>query len=180
MRKSDSESPRRSARNTSRAGKKLLMSCGASCTLAMALVFALLAYAAWQFESGAWPDTAVTAGEDLPDFVTNLLLENQILEPGEEILYFYSLAITDYLGDGNVLTDRRVISYSRSEDGMLFSAARFAEVERIESDYAQGALEDTALTVETEDGAIHLLLSTENGGDRVFVAELERRVAQEN
>ncbi|MHC4378821.1 MAG: hypothetical protein ACYS26_19640, partial [Planctomycetota bacterium] len=73
------------------AGKKILIGCGAGCTLMMALVFGLVAYVTWQFASGAWPGTAVTAGEDLPDFVEELLLENQILEPGEEILYFYSL-----------------------------------------------------------------------------------------
>lgn len=146
----------------------------------MALAFGLVAYVAWQFESGAWPDTAVTPGEDLPDFVADLLLENQILEPGEEILYFYSVAITDDLGGGNVLTDRRFISYSRSEDGIPLSAASSSEVQRIETDYAQGTPEDTALMVETEDCAIHLLLSTESGGDRIFVAELERRVVQEN
>lgn len=162
------------------AGKKVLIGCGAGCTLMMALVFGLLAYVVWQFESGAWPDSAVTAGEDLPEFVEELLLENQILEPGEQILYFYSMALTDYLEDGNVLTDRRVISYAMDEVKLNVSSATFEEILLIEPEYTEDFFEDTTLMVETEDEYIYLFLSTEDGQDRAFIEELERRIAQED
>ncbi|MHC4895026.1 MAG: hypothetical protein ACYTFV_17110, partial [Planctomycetota bacterium] len=134
----------------------------------------------WQFASGAWPGTAVTAGEDLPDFVEELLLENQILEPGEEILYFYSLALTNYLDDGNVLTDRRVISYTMDTGKLGVSSATFAEILLIEPEFSEDAFGDTSLMVETEDEYIYLFLSSEDGKDRLFIEELERRIAQEN
>lgn len=160
------------------AGRKILIGCGAGCTLILALVFGLVAYVAWQLGSGAWPDTAVTAGADLPEFVDELLVENQILEPGEQIIYFYSIAITDYLADGNVLTDRRVISYTRDAGELSVSSATFAEILLIEPEYGEGAFEDTGLMVETEDEFFFLLLSTEDGQDRVFIEELERRIAR--
>lgn len=146
----------------------------------MALVFGLAAYVTWQFASGTWPSTAVTAGEDLPDFVAELLAENQILEPGEEILYFYSLALTNYLDDGNVLTDRRVIRYTMDEGDLNVTAATFAEVLLIEPEYPEDALGDTSLKVQSEDELIYLFLSTENERDRAFIEELERRVARED
>ncbi|MHC4376774.1 MAG: hypothetical protein ACYS26_09280, partial [Planctomycetota bacterium] len=127
-----------------------------------------------------WPGTAVTAGEDLPDFEEELLLENQILEPGEQILYFYSLALTNYLDDGNVLTDRRVISYTMDTGKLGVSSATFDEILLIEPEYTEDAFGDTSLMVETEDEYIYLFLSSEEGKDRLFIEELERRIAQEN
>lgn len=168
--------PQPPARSGPSLGLKLLLGCGAGCTLMFALVIGVVGFIAWKMGTGAWPDTVVTKGEDLPAFVEELLVDNQVIEPGEKILYFYSAAFTDYLDDGNVLTDRRVISYEKSDGELDIDSATFAEVIEIDPEYGQDLLDDTLLMVETEDDFFYLLLSSEEDMDEVFVRELKKQV----
>ncbi|MHC4895025.1 MAG: hypothetical protein ACYTFV_17105 [Planctomycetota bacterium] len=152
---------------------------GCGCVLLLVLALTGASFLAWKVLSKTWPDSAVIVGDKLPAFVPELLLDNGILEPEERILFLYSAAFSDYLDDGNLLTDQRVISYERVDGELRVYSAAFDEVRSVDPLYSQKELEDTRLSIETASGAFPLLLSTEDGLDQEFIRELKRRVAGE-
>lgn len=152
---------------------------GCGCVLLLLASLAGTCFLAWKVLSKSWPDSAVTPGNALPAFVGELLLENGVLLPEEQILYLYSAAFTDYMNDGNLLTDQRVISYERVDGEWTVDSATFGEVRVIDPLYSEKELVDTRLRIEADRGSFLLLLSTEDGLDQEFVRELKRRVAME-
>lgn len=157
--------------------KRRRLGCG--CLLLLVLALACASFLAWKVLSKTWPDSAVTVGGELPEFVPDLLLDNGILRPEEQILFLYSAAFADYLVDGNLLTDQRVISYERVDGELRVYSANFDEVLSIDPLFSAKKLEDTRLSIETATGSFPLLLSTEGGLDQEFIRELRRRVAAE-
>ena len=137
------------------------------------LLLLLAAAAGLAFELGYVPDTCAVAGEDLPDHVVDKLRAADVLGPEEEVLYYYCGGLWDYLEDGNLCTDRRVVSYW-TEDGELFVlAAPFEEVVAVEVDRGGAWYEDTTITVSVDGGEqIELFVAREGDGDEAFEAAL--------
>ena len=125
--------------------------------------------------TGLVPSTQVTSGWILWGPGRVVLERSAVLEPGERVLYYYSQGLVSFADDGNILTDRRVISYWRDEVSGEFSieSARFSEI--ADTEVKQGSwLEDTALTVTRDDGTAFLLvLSVESEGDKLFLGRLD-------
>ena len=143
-----------------------VLAAGAGSVLLVLAAFGLLA-----------PPAHVLRGDEVPGRFERPLREAGILEPGERIEYFYSASLFSVLDDGNLLTDRRAISYETVEGELSVWSAAFADVRRVSPQYAESWLDDTVVRVETADGGWFLrLLSNDEGLDREFVGALLSRV----
>ena len=79
---------------------------------------ALIVYLAASF-TGLVPPAEVLAGRTLSARQYAMVQHLAGLEAGETIEYYYSAARLFYADDGNVVTDRRLVSYFRDADGFL-------------------------------------------------------------
>ena len=124
---------------------------------------------------GLIPSTQVTPGWMLWGPGRSFLDRSGVLAPGEEVLYFYSQGLFSFEEDGNILTDRRVISYWTDPDTgqLLQESASFSEIR--EKAVERGSwIEPTVLTVVRHDGSEFVLaLSAEAKGDQLFIRRLE-------
>jgi hypothetical protein len=101
------------------------------------------------------------------------------LVPGERVLYFYSAGFFSIKPDGNILTDRRVISYWEDPflGGFYLDSVDLDDIREVEIAYGNW-LSQTAVTVKRHDGSeVRLILSAESGGDRRFLDTLDDFVA---
>ncbi len=144
------------------------------------VVVALLSAPALVFVSassiGLIPSTQVMPGWMLWGPSRSFLERSAVVEPGERVLYFYSQGLFSFADDGNLLTDRRVISYwTDQETGQLFvEDALFSDVEDTELEYGNW-VDPTVLTVVRSDSSQFILaLSTEGKRDRLFLRKLEQ------
>jgi len=144
------------------------------------LVLALLSAPALVFvpasSIGLIPSTQVAPGWLVWGPSRSFLERSEIVEPGERVLYFYSQGLFSFADDGNLLTERRVISYWTDEEtGQLFvENAIFSDIEDTEVEYGNW-LDPTVVTVVRRDSSRFVLaLSTEEGRDKLFLRNLEK------
>jgi hypothetical protein len=93
----------------------------------------------------------------------------------EQILYFYSEGFFSIKDDGNLLTDRGIMSYWRDEESNEFyiEKAAFSEIAKIAPEYGN-FVEPTLVTITRYDESeFVLLLSTADRRDRLFLRKLE-------
>ena len=131
--------------------------------------------------TGALPSTEVLAGARIPDNQVQTLLDEGIIEPGEQVEYFYSAGVASIMEDGTLFTDRRVISYFQQPDGELeLYELYFPDISSIELVEQGDLLTDSIYQVNgpQEDTWLQVVLSTEAGGDVRFVEALQRKVDQ--
>lgn len=131
---------------------------------------------AYTFLSGTAviPGNIVIEGNRVPAYVINFLHEEDLLDPGEEIVYFYSLAFLNYRSDGNYFTPNRVVSYWDEFDGFYVEEAAMTEIADIDASFSTGTLEDTMITVTRTNGTEFILfVSPDEGGDRRFFQTLQ-------
>ncbi len=76
--------------------------------------------------TGVIPPTAVVAGADLSTRQVRMIREFAELEQYEQIDFFYSNALS-LRDDGNIITDKRVVSYHTDEIGTRHVAAAYFE-----------------------------------------------------
>jgi hypothetical protein len=125
---------------------------------------------------GVLPDSAVLTGDKVGARHIELLRSHDLLDPDETIVMFYSAGILSVLEDGNLLTDRRVVSYERVDEEIYLAEATYAEIAEIEILEQGGFFSETLILATTDEGdEILLLASTESDGDRRFVEELRSR-----
>lgn len=127
---------------------------------------------------GYFPNTRVVEGAELWQKDIRFLRENELIDHDEEVLYFYSTGLFSIKDDGNILTDRRVVSYWTDYDSgeRNYEYAYFFELEEINVEGNTNFLEDTRVIVARPDGSYFpLLLSSEGGKDTVFVAALRAK-----
>lgn len=86
------------------------ISIGIAVAIPAVVVLAIFGFVGWGMATGRVADTKVVPGNKLPPRVSSAVAASAGLAPGERILFFYSAAMTPE-GDGNLLTDQRVISY---------------------------------------------------------------------
>jgi len=124
---------------------------------------------------GLIPSTQVVPGSSLWTYHREYLENSGIIEADEQILYFYSEGFFSIKDDGNLLTDRGVISYWREEESNEFyiEKAAFSEIAQIAPEYGS-FVESTSVTITRHDRSeFVLLLSTEDRRDRLFLRKLE-------
>ena len=145
-----------------------------------AVFFLALVIVGGLIEARILPDTMVIDGSELPEGTIETLTDHKILMGGEEILMVYSLGIFSWLEDGNMLTDRHVISWWQDENGdlqlerMAYLDIQEATLTLPEDDYSDSVIEVTS----HDDDYIMLYVSAEEGGDQRFLRALKSRMIQ--
>ncbi|MBL4660825.1 MAG: hypothetical protein JKY19_10750 [Alcanivoracaceae bacterium] len=127
-------------------------------------------------EMGTIPSYEVISGSDLPKDDVKLLIKERIIKPDETIKLFYSSGLTSIIENGNILTDKRVISYELIDDKLDVYATTFEDVEKVSIVEQGDYLSDTIVEILTKNGGFYLLLSNENHGDQRFIDEIENNV----
>jgi len=131
--------------------------------------------------TGAVPSTEVLPGDKLPRSEIQTLLSEGIVEEDEKIEYFYSAGLASILDDGNLLTDRRVISYFINDENELEVYELFIpNIRNVELVQQGNYLNDSVYQVNSydEDVWLWIVLSTEAGGDVRFVEALRKKIDQ--
>lgn len=124
------------------------------------------------------PDSVMIEGNDIPQRYAVKLRQQGILAEGELIEVFYSSGLLSILEDGNLMTDRRVISYEESEDEMLVLSATFEEVSHILIAEDGATFRDALLEVVSKDGSsFYLYMTVEDQAHLRFMDELRRKIA---
>ena len=124
------------------------------------------------------PSLAVQTGAELERSDLDLLRAEGIVEQDEKIVLFYSAGLFSIREDGNVLTDRRVISYEEEADGQIaVYEALLSEIESISIAEKGDFLSDSILLIALRDQtSFYLLVSTENDGDNRFLEEVQNSI----
>lgn len=130
-------------------------------------------------KEGYLPQSRVLEGREMPAGQIELLRKMEILEPGETVIYFYSAGLWSILEDGNMLTDRRIISYEAG-DAFSFYEAKLEEVSHLEVMTKGSTLVDTVVEVMSGEVLLfRLFLSTERKGDELFLKKARRLIGNE-
>jgi hypothetical protein len=123
------------------------------------------------------PSLNVITGEELAPSDLAVIRAEGIVEPDEQISLFYSAGVFSIREDGNLITDKRVISYQEIENEMWMMSATFVELEEVVIEESGGFFSDSVLLVTLVDGTqFRLFVSAGDGGDSHFLNELKRRM----
>jgi hypothetical protein len=140
-----------------------LLTCG---VLLLGIPFALVLAMGVALELRLIPDTAIVSEAEIDDRMRAAIAEHVELEPGERILFFYSAGLFSYAENGNVLTDRRAISWSRETGATELAELRWEELDSVTVEAEGSFFEDTLVFLGAEDeSGIYLWLSVEDGID---------------
>ncbi|MEE9295652.1 MAG: hypothetical protein V3W34_11915 [Phycisphaerae bacterium] len=117
------------------------------------------------------PDTKVLSGRQLPARFMAQIRALNLLEPEEQIHYFYSDALLNIEEGMYLLTDRKVVIYSRSYDDPALIIP-FSEIVDVEVTFSESWLEDSVIGLSlVDDTYASFPVSREGGGDkRVYEA----------
>jgi len=124
----------------------------------------------------------VVDGSEMSKRNINELRALGALRDGEQILFFYSEAWTGIKEAGNLLTDKRILSYDHTgEDGaMALAEAEFDDVTRVKIIREGQQLKDMGLEIRTKQGEwFYALLSIRNNSHEKFLSELLNRTGLE-
>ena len=122
--------------------------------------------------------TTVVDGEEIGPRDRRMLRSEGVLEPGEDIVLFYSAGIFSIREDGNMVTDRRVISYWLEDDEIWMVSAVFGEIADATMEVEGGTFEDSVIAITETDGEeFKLLASIEKDGHKRMLDEILERVA---
>ncbi len=147
--------------------KKWLWILGGSVAAAGALVIAGLMYIGLM-----GPGTKVIPGAQVPGRFVSQVRDLGLLDPSEQIRFFYSDALVDIEEGFYLFTDRKVVVYKREyeEPAMVipFSSIREMDAEWTDSTWIDSQI---ALTLD-DDSVVWFPVSSEDGGDREFFRAL--------
>lgn len=122
--------------------------------------------------SGRLASTEALPQNKIPASQLNEISQIIGLRPDEQILYFYSARFTS-AEDGNLFTNRRVISYTDQNGTPVISEASYDQVQDIDLFPSESWLDDSVVTVTMQDGSsFGMWVSTESSGDQAFFKRL--------
>ncbi|MEO0477572.1 MAG: hypothetical protein AAF085_16635 [Planctomycetota bacterium] len=147
---------------------------GLAAAVACIAFIALISFLGWGIVTGRVSETKVLAGNKLPPRLVKVVSASAGLNPGERIIYFYSAAIMP-AGDGNLLTDQRVISYVDDGTDAWCDWIAIEDIIAVNFDKSESWLDDSTIVVTSSDGSeITLYASSEGGGDVRFVDAIRK------
>lgn len=151
----------------------------------ISVFFLLAACYAILLETGQIPNTEVVSGVDLNEQIKAKLINNNIITETDEISYFYSEAFWSHIQAGQLLTQDRVISYEKDENGILeVWDMKYANIQSIELLEPGSSINDSVYKLIGNSQAkyeyISFVLSTDEGGDITFVEEIKRNMSNSN
>ncbi len=118
---------------------------------------------------GMVPDTKAVTGDELSSFMFNQLVDYEIVDDDDSIVYFYSDGLLSVLDDGNFFTPKRVVSYVRDDSGIMVTSAAWEDVRYIDVVQKGEGLDNTLIEVGLVDrDYFYLWVSPEMGRDSVF------------
>lgn len=119
---------------------------------------------------GFMPSTDTLKEKDISSRYIEILTENNIVNSGEKVLFFYSNGLWSILEDGNLYTKERVISYETIDGRLDIYEAKYSEiknVELIESKEFWGISE--IIITKKDDSWFTLYVDNEKNLDKQFV-----------
>lgn len=122
------------------------------------------------------PDTKVLSGRQVPARYVGQVRELGVLEPDEQIRYFYSDALLNIEEGFYLITDRKLVVYCRAyeEPAVLVPLSSVAAVE---ADFSDSWIDDSIITVTLTDGTdVAFPASNEGGGDHRMYDALKKHV----
>jgi len=131
-----------------------------------------------QFDLAA--PTAVVTGKQMSQGYKDTLRQNNLLKEDEKPIYFYSTALFDILEDGNMLTDKRVVSYfiDEGDTDITVFALKYEDITEMQIMQEGDFLNDTMIYIyaKEEENDFFLLFSAEDGGDKKVLNYLKSRL----
>lgn len=126
-------------------------------------------------EAGYFPDTIAQPKGQIHTRYIDSLKQSDIISEDEEVLYFYSAGFFSILADGNLFTDKRVISYETLEGELSLQEVEYMNIEAIEFTGSDNWIDDSVITITQENGDSFILyVSTEGGLDKDFYEKLNQ------
>lgn len=123
------------------------------------------------------PPKTVQTGAEMRMEDLAVLHGERIVDPDEDILLFYSAGLFSVREKGNLITDRRLISYEEFGEGIRTVTLSFRDIAGVSVAMPGDALGDTLLKLDLKGGGtFYLFVSSRDGGDERFMAEIRRRI----
>lgn len=127
--------------------KKILMGCISFFIGTVGVLFIALVVMVFGSENGYFPDTDALPRGKIHQRYIQELKELEIINKDEEVYFFYSDGMFSIEEDGNLFTNKRVISYESFEDKFNIYSASYSEIEMIEYHKAIDWEDDSYITV---------------------------------
>lgn len=128
-------------------------------------------------ESGIIPNDAVVKGDRVLSYNIKFMQRQRVLDPEDNLIYFYSGDFLSTKKDGNGFTERHVFSYWKDENNTFHKEkSLFKDIQDIDVVWGTGFDEDTVVTITRKDGSNFLLfLSNTDDKDELFVSTLKEQ-----
>ena len=140
----------------------------------MGLAFALVVSAS---TTNIIPGVTAVTGEKLWQKDVQFVQDLGVLDDGEPILVYYSMGLFSHREDGNIVTDRRLLSYAAGEGGeTIYWSATYDEIISVHIFYSDSFWSETEVLACTEDAWFGLFAGSEGKGENLMVSEIVRRV----
>lgn len=125
------------------------------------------------------PDTFVYTGRQVPERFVSTIRSLNLLQPDEQIRYFYSDALLDIKAGLYFVTDKNLVLYSTEWDPPEI-VIPFDQIESVDAEYVDSVWEDSAVYITTRSGVdVAFPVSAEKGLDRKFVEAIKEKVNTE-
>ena len=151
--------------------KWLLLGVGIMIVLPCVGILGWIMYAA-----GFGPETSVYTGNEVPARFVKVMKEVGALEDDEEIIYFYSDAMTDIRDGFYFVSDKGVVYYSEVTGAEPLIRVDFEDIDEIEFFRNESFFEDSEITLVLKDGKlVSFPVSSEGDKDIRFREPIEER-----
>jgi hypothetical protein len=123
-------------------------------------------------------DTKVSLGKELRSHYRAHVVKMAKLPPGETIEMFYSSDLLLPDNDGNLLTNVAVYSWGDhlGNGQITLKRAAFAEITAVDIMPGESWIDDSLITISTQDDDFFLLLPIEAKRDQLFVEKIRARI----
>ena len=141
------------------------------------VVLPFVALVAWVGYVGVYgPDTSVYTGNRVPSRFIETMRDVKALDEGEELVYFYSDAMTDITDGFYFVSDKKVVIYTTLYGDEPLTVIPFDQIRDASLDRDESFLLDSEITIETvDDDVISFPVSSEYDRDEAFYNEIRER-----
>lgn len=124
------------------------------------------------------PDNdTVVKGEDLHADELKTLRGANLISNDEKVVYLYSAASWSLLDEGNILTDKRVVSYQRTDGKMQQASAKFAEISKVEMLADPSNSDRNQILVHKKNGdEFEVVVYKDDGRDKAFFDAIQEHL----
>ena len=124
------------------------------------------------------PDTKVLEWSEVSSQGRRIIEEIVPPQEGETYIYYYGDGFASFKEDGNLVTDKRVVSYFSDEDEMYVIASTYDQIRAIETEFGSTWIDTTVVTVnhQNPDDDFTMWFSAESRMDKKAVEYIQARV----